>query len=424
MANKIQAVRGMHDVLPESAAHWQFLEQTVQKILDQYGYQEIRLPVVEKTELFSRSLGEQTDIVTKEMYTFTDRNGDSLTLRPEGTAGCVRAVIEHGLLQGPPLRLWYIGSMFRHERPQKGRTRQFHQIGVETFGMDGPDIDAELIVMCARIWKALGLDDLTLEINSLGSDGTRQTYREALVEYFRSHQNALDEESRARLDKNPLRILDSKNPDIQNLIAEAPVMSEFLDGESAEHFSQLKALLDAMDIAYTVNSRLVRGLDYYNRTVFEWISGRLGAQSAVCSGGRYDGLVKHFGGPEVTASGFAMGLERLVMLLSETPENLPGQIPHIYFIVSSNEAVPEALRLAEELRDTMPSLRVLVHCGGGSFKSQFKKADRSGARIALIMGDNELQARTIGIKPLREEGGQIECSWSELRHTLAEQLSK
>ena len=412
----------MHDILPEATPCWQFLEKTVQDILHQYGYREIRIPILEKTELFERSLGEQTDIVTKEMYTFTDRNGDSLTLRPEGTAGCVRAGIEHGLYQGLAPRLWYAGPMFRHERPQKGRTRQFHQIGVESFGLHGPDIDAEHIIMCARMWKELGINGLTLEINTLGTDATRRKYREALVDYFQSHGDQLDEESRTRLAKNPLRILDSKHPPLQKLIAGAPAMNDYLDAESAEHFSRLKSLLDSAGITYTVNPRLVRGLDYYNKTVFEWISDRLGAQGTVCAGGRYDGLVKHFGGPATPAAGFAMGLERLTELIPEASADYAARIPQVYLIIADDAGIPAGIRIAEELRDKLPGLRLLMHCGGGGFKSQFKKADKSGAEYALILGENELQTRTIGIKPLRGEGQQFECAWTELHKTLAERL--
>ena len=409
----------MHDILPESTPCWQLLENTVQGILRQYGYQEIRIPILEKTELFARSLGEQTDIVTKEMYTFSDRNGDSLTLRPEGTAGCVRAGIEHGLYQGTAPRLWYAGPMFRHERPQKGRTRQFHQIGVETFGLNGPDIDAEHIIMCARMWKALGIGGLTLEINTLGTDGTRRKYREELVDYFQSHRDQLDEESLNRLAKNPLRILDSKHPPIQKLIAAAPVMGDYLDDESTEHFSRLKSLLDSAAITYSVNPRLVRGLDYYNKTVFEWISDRLGAQGTVCAGGRYDGLVRHFGGPDTPAAGFAMGLERLTALMPAAN----ARAPQVYLIIADDAGLAAGIRLAEELRDRLPALRLLMHCGGGGFKSQFKKADKSGAEYALILGENELQNRTIGIKPLRGEEPQFECAWADLHETLAKRLT-
>ena len=424
MGNNIQAVRGMHDVLPDSSHDWQYLEQTIADILHRYSYQEIRIPVLEKTELFERSLGDQTDIVTKEMYTFNDRNGDSLTLRPEGTAGCVRAGIEHGLFQGPALRLWYLGPMFRHERPQKGRLRQFHQIGVESFGLAGPDIDAEHIIMCARIWKALGLDDLSLEINTLGAPGTRQKYRDILVDYFQSHRDRLDDESRTRLGRNPLRILDSKNPDIKELITAAPVMSDYLDAESAEHFSQLKGLLDAAGVSYIVNPRLVRGLDYYNKTVFEWISGRLGAQGTVCAGGRYDGLVKHFGGPDIAAAGFAMGLERLITLVAGTAGEQTARAPHVYLIIADDAAIAAGIHIAESLRDAMPALRVLMHCGGGGIKNQFKKADKSGAEYALVLGANELQSRTVGIKPLRGEDRQFDCSWTDLPETLAGRLAR
>jgi len=412
----------MHDILPDSTPVWQFTEQAIINVLQQYGYAEIRLPILERTELFERSIGEQTDIVTKEMYTFADRNGDRLTLRPEGTASAVRAGLEHGLFQNTTQRLWYRGPMFRHERPQKGRTRQFHQIGVEVFGLEGPDIDAEVIIMCARFWRALGLDGLQLEINTLGSPESRREYRRVLADYFRKHENTLDEDSHRRLESNPLRILDSKNPDLQALIADAPAMTDYLDEESLAHFERTRELLDAAGVGYRVNPRLVRGLDYYNRTVFEWLTDKLGAQGAVCAGGRYDGLVEHFGGRPTPAIGFALGLERLIGLLEETGPPRTAPAPHAYLIVASEAAVDAAIRLAEECRNHLPDLRLLMHCGGGSFKSQFKKADKSGAGFALILGDDELERGVVGMKPLREEGEQETVEWPALPGVLQRRL--
>jgi histidyl-tRNA synthetase len=424
VTSTIKAVRGMHDTLPDASPCWQFLEQTVSQILTAYGYQQIRLPIVEKTELFERSLGETTDIVSKEMYTFADRSGEMLTLRPEGTASCVRAGLEHGLFQIPALRLWYTGPMFRHERPQKGRLRQFHQIGVETYGLAGPDIDAEIIMMSARIWHRLGLNNLELQINSLGSNAARLDYRDTLVAYFHDHRSMLDEDSLNRLEKNPLRILDSKNPDMQTLVSKAPSITDSLDHESAEHFDMLKTLLDSVNIPYTVNSRLVRGLDYYNRTVFEWITTELGSQGTVCGGGRYDSLVEKFGGPATPAIGFGMGLERLVSLIEKSPAARVEHSAQVYFIVASNTAMPAALSLSEQIRDELPGLRLVMHCGGGSFKSQFKKADKSGAEFALIIGDNELAQQRIGIKPLRTDEAQTEVAWSELAAIIRQRLNR
>jgi len=409
----IRAVRGMHDTLPDSSPSWQFIEQSVQAIIEAYGYNQIRLPIVEKTELFERSIGETSDIVSKEMYTFDDRSGESLTLRPEGTASCVRAGLEHGLFQNTA-RLWYCGPMFRYERPQKGRLRQFHQIGVEAFGLTGPDIDAELVIMSARIWKQLGLNNLELQINSLGSADARKAYRNILVEYFQDHKSVLDEDSLNRLDKNPLRILDSKNPAMSDVIFNSPSITDSLDPESADHFATLQACLQGVNIPFKVNPRLVRGLDYYNRTVFEWITTELGSQGTVCAGGRYDGLVEHFGGSPIPAVGFAMGLERLVSLIEQSKISRAEIPPDIYFIVADKNAIPAALTLAEMLRDTIPEIRLLMHCGGGSFKSQFKRADKSGAEIALILGDNELVQQCVGIKPLRREGEQLLIAWSDI----------
>jgi histidyl-tRNA synthetase len=419
----IKAIRGMHDSLPDASRTLQNLERTVNEIVSSYGYQEIRLPIIEKTELFERSIGESTDIVSKEMYTFEDRNGDLLTLRPEGTAGCVRAALQHGLYQTPAQRLWYSGAMFRHERPQKGRLRQFHQIGVETFGLSGPDIDAELIIMCARIWKGLQIDNLKLEINSIGSSDARKNYREKLVEYFSDHNDQLDEDSLRRLTINPLRILDSKNKDMQSLINNAPGMSDSLDQESLEHFDKLKQFLDSSNIEYEVNAKLVRGLDYYNRTVFEWISNELGAQGTVCGGGRYDGMVEHFGGSATPAIGFAMGMERLASLMENRADSseLPNKAD-IYFVVASEDAKSTAISLAEKIRDEIPKIRLILHCGGGSFKSQFKKADKSGAKFALILGDSELENKQVGIKNLRHEDSQQQVDWADLTNIVCKLL--
>ncbi len=402
VSHSIQAVRGMNDILPEQAGYWQWLEGCVQNVLTLYGYAEIRLPMVEKTELFLRTLGEVTDIVEKEMYTFADRNGDSLTLRPEGTAGCVRAAIENGLLHNQLQRLWYKGPMFRHERPQQGRYRQFYQIGVETFGMTGPDIDAELILITARLWRMLGVHDhLVLHLNSLGTSQARAAYRATLVAYFSAHVEQLDADSVRRLHTNPLRILDSKNPQMQALIAGAPQLLEYLDDESRAHFARLCAVLDATDVAYVVNPRLVRGLDYYGKTVFEWVTNSLGAQGTVCAGGRYDVLVEELGGKPTPAAGFAMGVERLVALLMDAGVAPPVTASHAYMVVAGEAAEQQAMVLAETVRDAIPHLQLTVNCGGGSFKSQFKKADRSGARYALLLGEDEMMRGEIGIKSLR-----------------------
>jgi histidyl-tRNA synthetase len=418
--NNIQAVRGMNDILPEDTPYWQELEATIRRVLTTYGYQEIRTPLLEKTELFKRSIGEVTDIVEKEMYTFEDRNGDSLTMRPEGTASCVRAAIQNGLLHNQVSRLWYMGPMFRHERPQKGRYRQFHQIGVETFGMTGPDLDAELILLTARLWKNLGLDGLELQINSLGTSEARKIYREKLVEYFMDNKDQLDEDSLRRLKSNPLRILDTKNPDMLAVVEGAPKLTEYLDTESRDHFDSLCKLLDAMAISYRINPCLVRGLDYYSRTVFEWVTDKLGAQGTVCAGGRFDALVEQLGGKPVPAAGFAMGLDRLLEL---TRENLkPDCVPHVYLVLVGEVAQQPGLVLAEELRDAVPGLRMLTHCGGGSFKSQFKKADKSGAKVALIMGDDEVSSNTISVKFLRVEKPQETVEQGLLSNWLVNHL--
>jgi len=419
---KIQAIRGMNDILPDQTPVWQYVESTVRQVLGQYGYQEIRMPVVEHTELFKRSIGEVTDIVEKEMYTFEDRNGDSLTLRPEGTAGCVRAAEEHGLLFNQTRRLWYTGPMFRHERPQKGRYRQFHQIGVECFGMAGPDIDAELLILTARLWSALGLSDhARLEINSIGTSDSRKVYRQALVAYLEQYQDKLDDDSKRRLTTNPLRILDSKDPATREILQGAPSLDDYLDDESRQHFEQLKAMLDAAGVAYTVNPALVRGLDYYGKTVFEWITDSLGAQGTICAGGRYDGLVEQLGGKPTVAVGFAMGLERLILLL-ETLELVPEHVNNqadVYVTAMGDQAVAPAMALAETLRNELPGRIVVSHCGGGSFKSQMKKADRSGARFAVILGENEIAQATAGLKPLRDDQPQQEVAQADLAAVLA-----
>ena len=405
----------MHDILPEQTPRWQVVEETLRAVLEAYGYQEIRLPLVEKTELFRRSIGEVTDIVEKEMYTFEDRNGDSLTLRPEGTAGCLRACIEHGLLHNQVHRLWYMGAMFRHERPQKGRYRQFYQLGVETYGLPGPDIDAELILLTRRLWQRLGIGDtLELQINSLGTGTERAAYRETLTDYLRGRFDRLDEDSQRRLETNPLRILDSKNPSMAPIIAEAPRLMDYLGEESKSHFQILTEILTAAGVEYSVNPCLVRGLDYYSKTVFEWVTDRLGAQGTVCAGGRYDSLVEQLGGRSSAAIGFALGMERLIALTEESSLLEPKGAPHVYMIRVGPQAEQAGIGLAEQLRDNLPELKLLLHCGSGSFKSQFKRADKSGADYALILGEDEIAAGSASIKPLRTEGPQITVSQAEL----------
>ncbi len=416
MADIIRSIRGMNDILPDLTPYWQAVETTIQQVLTGYGYQEIRFPIVEKTELFCRSIGEVTDIVEKEMYTFTDRNGDSLTLRPEGTAGCVRAAMQHGLLNQTQ-RLWYMGPMFRHERPQKGRYRQFHQVGVETYGFSGPDIDLELILMTARIWKQLGLDGVTLQINSLGSTAARLAYRDILVAYFEQHFAELDEDSQRRLQSNPLRILDSKNPAMQAVIEAAPQLLDHLDEASQQEFTALCQQLDRLGIPYQVNPRLVRGLDYYSKTVFEWVTDKLGSQGTVCAGGRYDGLIAQLGGKQATAMGFAIGLERLIALLEAT-KNLPEpRKMDAYLVAVGEQAVQQAPLLAEQLRNQIPDLKLITHCGGGSFKSQFKRADRSGAHWTLILGDDEVNMQQVGVKNMAT-GEQESIAWDALAEYL------
>ena len=405
---KIQSIRGMNDLLPEDSPCWQYLESTVADILSRYGYGEIRFPILEPTELFKRTIGEVTDIVEKEMYTFDDRNGESMALRPEGTAGCVRACEQHGLTFNQVQRLWYQGPMFRYERPQKGRLRQFHQIGAEVFGLNGPDIDAELITMTWRLWQQLGLTEVvTLQLNTLGTSESRGSYRNALVAYLEQCKDQLDEDSQRRLSSNPMRILDSKNTDTQSLLDGAPVLHDFLDDESLQHFEQLRSMLDAVGIPYEVNPRLVRGLDYYGKTVFEWVTSSLGAQGTVCAGGRYDGLVEQLGGRSTPAVGFAMGVERLVLLLDAAgvvPDSIARRVD--VYLVAAGDVQSDALKLGEALRTACPALRVQNHCGGGSFKSQMKKADKSGAAVALILGENEVAAGEVVIKFLREDKPQ------------------
>ena len=423
MSKSLQAIRGMNDILPEQTPAWRYLENTLVSLLDGYGYKEIRLPIVEYTELFARGIGEGTDVVDKEMYTFLDRNEESLTLRPEGTAGCVRAVLEHGLSGGGQVqKLWYAGPMFRYEKPQKGRYRQFHQVGVEAFNLPGPDVDAELIVLTWRLWKTLGLADaVTLQLNSLGSSEARAAYREALVAYLQERFDQLDEDSQRRLTTNPLRILDSKNEATQAALVGAPTLGDYLDEESRLHFEGVKARLDAAGIRYQINHKLVRGLDYYNRTVFEWVTDKLGAQGTVCAGGRYDGLVAQLGGKATPGVGFAMGVERLVLLL-DTLQLLPAELNRaadVYVCAFGEEAELAALTLVERLRDELPGLRLLLNSGGGSFKSQFKKADKSGARYALILGDDELAGRVVGCKPLRDDSEQQSVAWDALAEHLA-----
>ncbi|ARS50269.1 histidinol dehydrogenase [Ectopseudomonas mendocina] len=423
MSKSLQAIRGMNDILPEQTPAWRYLESTLVSLLDGYGYKEIRLPIVEYTELFARGIGEGTDVVDKEMYTFLDRNEESLTLRPEGTAGCVRAVLEHGLAGGGQVqKLWYAGPMFRYEKPQKGRYRQFHQVGVEAFNLPGPDVDAELIVLTWRLWKKLGLADVvTLQLNSLGSSEARAAYRDALVAYLQERFDQLDEDSQRRLTTNPLRILDSKNEATQAVLVGAPTLGDYLDEESRLHFEGVKARLDAAGIRYQINHKLVRGLDYYNRTVFEWVTDKLGAQGTVCAGGRYDGLVAQLGGKATPGVGFAMGVERLVLLL-ETLDLLPAELnrPADVYVCAFGEAAElAALTLTERLRDELPGLRLLLNSGGGSFKSQFKKADKSGARYALILGDDELAGRVVGCKPLRDDSEQQSVAWDALAEHLA-----
>jgi histidyl-tRNA synthetase len=424
---QIRAIRGMNDLSPEQSPLWQYIENQVASLLASYGYKEIRFPIVEYTELFKRSIGEVTDIVEKEMYTFNDRNDESLPLRPEGTASCVRAASQLSLLKNQQQRLWYSGPMFRYERPQKGRLRQFHQIGVECFGMAGPDIDAELLLLTARLWKLLGVQDVvSLELNSIGSLADRANYKQALVGFLNPLKDQLDEDSQRRLGTNPLRILDSKNADTQALLIDAPSMTDYLGAEASAHFNQLKMTLDEVGIAYTVNPKLVRGLDYYNYTVFEWVTDRLGAQGTVCAGGRYDGLVDQLGGGDTPGVGFAMGMERLCLLLQEasTIEAELEVTPDVYTVAVGEGVYNKALTITEAVRDEFPAISIKSHVGGGSFKSQMKKADKSGAQYALLMGEDEVTANKVTVKPLRSGGDQVQLDISELALWLQSKLSK
>ncbi|WP_035382939.1 histidine--tRNA ligase [Ferriphaselus sp. R-1] len=409
----LQAVRGMNDILPDEAGLWLWFEDTVRDWLEAYGYRNMRMPLVEPTALFKRAIGEVTDIVEKEMYSFEDAlNGDHLTLRPEGTASCVRAVLQHNLLYNAPQRLWYSGPMFRHERPQKGRYRQFHQVGVEALGFAGPDVDAEQIVMCARLWKKLGIRDVALQLNTLGDSASRQRHRDKLIAYFEQHKDVLDADAQRRLYSNPLRILDTKNPAMQELVAGAPKLMDELDSDAIAHFEAVQAILQRHGIAYEINPRLVRGLDYYNRTVFEWVTTRLGAQGTICAGGRYDGLIAQIGGKPAPAMGFAMGVERLLALLQDDGMANPTMPLDVYLVHQGEQASALATLVAEELRDA--GLRVLLHCGGGSFKSQMKKADGSGAACAVIIGDDEAAAQQVTLKPLRGGGEQGRVALADL----------
>lgn len=409
----------MNDCLPTQSPLWQKLENTVKNVISAYGYNEVRMPIVEETNLFSRAVGEETDVVSKEMYTFDDRNGDSLTLRPEGTAGCVRSCIQNSLINRDEQRLWYMGPMFRHERPQKGRYRQFHQCGVEVFGLNGPDVDAELIMMTARLWRELGINKhVRLELNSIGSQEDRADYRTALVAFLEQHIDVLDEDCKRRMHTNPLRVLDTKNPDIQAILGDAPRLSEYLGEESKAHFAGLCELLDAAGIEYTVNERLVRGLDYYNRTVFEWITESLGAQGTVCGGGRYDGLVEQLGGKPTPAVGFAMGLERLVLMLETLELTDVRRSVDVYVVTAGEGTMMAGMKLAEQLREAISGVRVMNHFGGGNFKKQFKRADKVGAVVALVLGENEVADNTVVLKDL-VGGEQDTYSQAEVAEKIA-----
>ena len=421
MSKTLQAVRGMNDILPDDAEVWEQFEDIVRDWLHSYGYRPIRMPIVEPTPLFKRAIGEVTDIVEKEMYSFEDAlNGEHLTLRPEGTASCVRAAIQHNLLFGNPRRLYYQGPMFRPRRPQKGRYRQFHQVGVEALGFDGPDIDAEHILMCARLWDDLGLEDVKLEINSLGSSEERAAHRAALITYLEGHKDSLDEDGKRRLYTNPLRILDTKNPDLHAIVEAAPKLADFLGEESLKHFDGVQTILKDAGLPYRINHRLVRGLDYYNRTVFEWVTTRLGAQGTICAGGRYDGLVAQLGGKPAPAAGFAMGVERLLALWQESGGQAERVVPDVYLVHAGEAAQRAAFRVAEGLRGT--GFAVTLHCGGGSFKSQMKRADASGAPFAVVIGDDEAAAGEVSLKPLRDGGEQIRVPMDVLPETLADRV--
>ncbi len=421
--SSIKAIRGMNDILPAQTPLWQFFEAQMKLVFDQYGYQEIRMPIAEKTDLFCRSIGEATDVVEKEMYTFADRNGDNMTLRPEGTASCVRAAQEHGLTYNQVQRLWYHGPMFRYERPQKGRQRQFHQFGAEVYGLDGPDVDAELIIMTARLWRQLGLQDaVTLQLNTLGSSAARAAYRTDLVTFLQVNMDLLDTDSQRRVFTNPLRVLDSKDSNTQALLDGAPDFYGYLDDESRVHFQRLRELLDAADISYEINPRLVRGLDYYCKTVFEWVTDKLGAQGTVCGGGRYDGMIEQLGGKSTPAVGWAMGVERMILLLQEMQQEPAGlgQQADVYLAHMGDAASLRTMQLAEQLRSDIAGLRLLWHCGGGSLKNQMKKADRCGAKLVLIMGEDELAQGQIQLRPLQGQGEQQSISLDQVSAHVAE----
>lgn len=426
MSAMIQAVRGMNDILPDETPIWRHAENVMRRITQSYGYQEIRFPIVEKTALFNRSIGEQTDIVEKEMYTFLDRNEESLTLRPEGTASCVRACLEHGILHNQTQRLWYAGPVFRHERPQKGRYRQFHQFSAEAFGFLGPDIDAEIILLSASILDKLGIrEHVTLQLNSLGTPAVRAEYRKHLIAYFKAHEKMLDDESKQRLQKNPLRILDSKNPTLKTLIDNAPKLLKFLDAESKEHFDKLQEMLSQAGVRFEVTPTLVRGLDYYSKTVFEWVTTQLGAQGTICAGGRYDGLVAQLGGKPTPAIGFSFGMERTLLLLQQVNKNNHNNHkPHAYFITDSEMSFTAGLKVANYLRNKAPGLRLIMHCGGGTLKHQFKKADKSGAQYAIILGEHELKTHSIALKNLREDHPQQSLYQDELAEYLKLKIQK
>ena len=419
MAKVIQAIRGMNDCAPTESPLWQWVEGQVKQVLASYGYSEVRMPIVESTPLFARAIGEVTDVVSKEMYTFWD-NDEQLTLRPEGTAGCVRAAIEHGWIYNNEQRLWYMGPMFRHERPQKGRYRQFHQAGVEVFGIANPEIDAELIILTARLWKALGIDQhVSLQLNSIGSLEARANYRSALVAFLENHQDLMGDEEKERLVKNPLRILDTKNQALQEVLNDAPKLLDYLDEESRTHFATLCQLLDDMGIAYEVNPKLVRGLDYYNKTVFEWVTSALGAQGTVCGGGRYDGLVEQLGGHAAPGVGFAMGLERLVLLVQEVNAAVPvANTVDVYLVYSGEGATLNAFQLAETIRSALPQVRVMIHCSGGKFQKQFKRADKVDAKLALVIGESEVAEKTVVVKDLRSSAEQVTISQADIIETL------
>ncbi|MBP8118153.1 histidine--tRNA ligase [Shewanella sp. SM21] len=422
MAKQIQAIRGMNDILPTQSPLWQKVEAVLRSSVSAYGYSEIRTPIVENTDLFKRSIGEVTDIVEKEMYTFADNNGDSLTLRPEGTASTVRAGNENGLLYNQEQRLWYMGPMFRHERPQKGRYRQFNQFGVEVYGIGSADIDAEVLMLSARLWEKLGISEhVSLELNTLGDPAERAVYRDALITFLELHKDALDEDSKRRMYSNPLRVLDSKDQNVQAILVDAPELMDFLGEESKTHFSQLRELLDAVGIKYTINPRLVRGLDYYNRTVFEWVTSSLGSQGTVLAGGRYDGLVAQLGGKDTPAVGFAMGLERIVLLLEtlELTKDIPPEVD-VYVTAMGDSCLVEAIKVAQELRNALPNLKVMSHCGGGNVKKQMKRADKSGASVALLIGEDELAEGMVTVKHLRNDIEQQRVARSALGAFLAE----